>query len=101
MKKARILSLSLAMLMLLASCGEAAVSSGDTSAASDTTSTDTTADPLADNLPEKNWGGADFNLLVRTERLYYLDAEEETGDNAQRRRIRPQQRRGGALRCQA
>ena len=80
MKKTRILSLSLAMLMMLASCGEAAVSSGDASAASDTTSAETTADPLADNLPDKNWGGADFNLLVRTERLYYLDAEEETGD---------------------
>ena len=80
MKKARILSLSLATLMLLASCGEAAVSGGDTSAASDTASAETTVDPLADNLPEKNWGGADFNLLVRTERLYYLDAEEETGD---------------------
>lgn len=80
MKKARILSLSLAMLMLLASCGEAAVSGGDTSAASDTASAETTVDPLADNLPEKNWNGADFNLLVRTERLYYLDAEEETGD---------------------
>lgn len=80
MKKTRILSLSLAMLMMLASCGEAEVSSGDTSAASDTTPAETTADPLADNLPDKNWGGADFNLLVRTERLYYLDAEEETGD---------------------
>ena len=80
MKKTRILSLSLTMLMMLASCGEAAVSSGDASAASDTTPAETTADPLADNLPDKNWGGADFNLLVRTERLYYLDAEEETGD---------------------
>lgn len=54
MKKARILSLSLATLMLLASCGEAAVSGGDTSAASDTASAETTVDPLADNLPEKN-----------------------------------------------
>ena len=68
--------LLIAMLASLASCG------GGTPAADTTapTSLDTTTAPaeteLTDHLPDKDYGGAEVNLLVRTERLYYLDTEE-------------------------
>lgn len=40
----------------------------------------TTDDPLADNLPDVNYNDADVTLLVRTERLYYMKVDEETGE---------------------
>ena len=63
------------------SCGETQLPGDDQNATSESASTEeTTADPLADDLPDKNYGDADFDLLVRTERLYYLQADEENGD---------------------
>ena len=60
------------------SCGDAGDTPGDVNGT--TTAEESTADPLADNLPAKNYEGADVTLLVRTERMYYLSAGEETGD---------------------
>lgn len=82
MNKKQCLCAILAGLSLLnLSCGTGSGYIESTSSLTDTAPTgETTADPLADNLPEKNYGGVDFNLLVRTERLYYLEADEENGE---------------------
>lgn len=66
------------MALTLAACGQEETVGSDTT---DSASVEeTTADPLADDLPEVNYNGADVTLLVRTERLYYLKSDEETGD---------------------
>ena len=40
---------------------------------------ETTTAELVFSLPEKDFGGAEFNILVRTDRMYYLDTEQ-SGD---------------------
>ena len=45
-----------------------------------TTLTDETTELIEKYLPECDYDGAEIKLLVRTERLYYLDADEVTGD---------------------
>jgi len=44
----------------------------------DTTAADTTTAELTDGLPPKSFGGADFNILCRTDKAYEFDIEEET-----------------------
>lgn len=61
------------------SCGQEASPGNETTDGS-TVPEDTTADPLADDLPDIKFDDADVTLLVRTERMYYLSAEEENGD---------------------
>lgn len=75
-KQTRLVSLLLCGLLLSVSCGS---SDGETTEAvtDDTTSTETT-EP-ASTLPDKDYGGIDVNMLVRTEFKYEFGAEE-SGD---------------------
>lgn len=65
------------MALTSAACGEETVGADTTDS---TSAEETTVDPLADDLPDVNYNNADVTLLVRTERLYYLKADDETGD---------------------
>ncbi len=75
-KQTRLVSLLLCGLLLSVSCGS---SDGETTEAvtDDTTSTETT-EP-ASTLPDKDYGGTEVNMLVRTEFKYEFGAED-SGD---------------------
>lgn len=82
----KIISLLLAIIFasgIFAGCGGGgsdAVASGTaeaTTAAEETTAAET---ELTDNLPEKDFGGRDFKVLIRTEWAYEFKITEETGD---------------------
>ena len=86
MKKQRILSIILAALMTATACGTTAqpngggdntTSQGNTG---DTTAGETGRADAKDNLPEKNYNGAEFTILYRNEWAYEFVAEEENGD---------------------
>lgn len=51
-----------------------------TSASATDSAENTASDAMTDHLPEMDFDGDAFNMLVRTERLYYLDVEEQSGD---------------------
>lgn len=80
MKKTRIFSFSLAMLMLLASCGEAAVSGGDTSSASDTTLAETTSRYLDDLPADLKFNNETVSFLYREEIADEFWVEAADGD---------------------
>ena len=67
-------------------CGEGGaldttdIPSGETTVDSETTPALTGHDAVSDDLPQKNYGGKDFNLLVRTAQAYEFAADEENGD---------------------
>ena len=75
-KQTRLVTLLLCGLLLSVSCGS---SDGETTEAvtDDTTSTETT-EP-ASTLPDKDYGGTEVNMLVRTEFKYEFGAED-SGD---------------------
>ena len=68
---ALLLILTLSLALSAASCGKTAAPS-DQSA----TTQGTTSDPMADNLPVRDYGGRDFNILVRTDWAYEFVADE-------------------------
>ena len=74
-KQSRILCFLLAA--LLCSCGQAA-NDGPSETTADSGASDTTA-AETEYLPDRDYEGADFNMLVRTEFLYEFGAEE-SGD---------------------
>jgi len=85
----RLLSAVLIVSLLAVGCNEAEQSSQDTTAA-DVTETETeaeTVDPnsvegrrlVSDELPEKNYGGAEFRILTNDYGVVDFVAEEETG----------------------
>ncbi len=89
MKNARLLSLTLALILAAGtvSCGSSPdVSNDGTTAAQDSGSVDTTVDLLAPpDLPDKDYGGYEFNILLRVEgwgiynnEHFYI--EEENGE---------------------
>lgn len=84
--KRTISALLLIAMLASVSCGSAGTGNDITS--DDTTvseSTETSAETndrenVKDNLPETDFGGDKFTMLVRTERSYEFEAEEENGD---------------------
>lgn len=88
----RFSALLLSMLILLASCSEAApqeTERADTPAAENQTAVPETAAPLTelekrasvkDSLPEKDFGGTEFRISTKRGTLYEIAAEELTGD---------------------
>ena len=82
MKKITAMTLLLAMALSAASCGAGGGTSGDqtTTAGGDTTTAapEDTSPKL--ELPEKNFGGAEFTILSSDINSYEYDAEEQTGD---------------------
>lgn len=84
--KRTISELLLIAMLASVSCGSAGTGNDITS--DDTTvseSTETSAETndrenVKDNLPETDFGGDKFTMLVRTERSYEFEAEEENGD---------------------
>ncbi len=81
MKLRKLTSLGLTSAMLFtASCGGTSTPSDDTTSSDTTTEAVTTANPLADNLPEKDYNGAEFNITINTYCETGYHAEEQTGD---------------------
>ena len=84
--KRTISALLLIAMLASVSCGSAGTGNDITS--DDTTvseSTETSAETndrenVKDNLPETDFGGDKFTMLVRTERSYEFEADEENGD---------------------
>ena len=74
---ARMAALTLALLLTITSsaCGGEVESPEVTTADIVTTEAETT-----EAYPSYDFGGQDFNIFVRPERLYYLDAESQNGD---------------------
>ncbi|MBQ2708738.1 MAG: hypothetical protein IJF67_10770, partial [Clostridia bacterium] len=82
-----VLSLMLLASLILASCGEAAAGSADTTAAGDTTTAapETKAEIISNDLPEKDYGGFEFRMLTNDEvgnirYSFELDSEAENGE---------------------
>lgn len=75
MKKNRI------ALMLVIAAVMNAISCGDNANSDDETTSDTVSDTVTkrDDLPDVNYNGEEFNMLIRTEWAYEFDVEE-TGD---------------------
>ena len=86
MKKTKITAFLLlaAMLTSVASCGDTSASGNETTTgggdSAETTPAETGRDAASDDLPAKNFGGAKFTILDRTDYVYEFEAEEETGD---------------------
>ena len=86
MKKTKITAFLLlaAMLTSVASCGDTSASGNETTTgggdSAETTPAETGRDAVSDDLPAKNFGGAKFTILDRTDYVYEFEAEEETGD---------------------
>ncbi len=87
MQKSKLIAsiLLLTQLAGLIACGGAGSTSTDTQGAEDTTTADTTPvetdrSQIKDNLPEKNYDGAQFSILYRNEWEYEFVAEEQNGD---------------------
>ena len=80
----RLFALLLAALLCCVGCGGNAAGSG-TSGSDETSSAEpdeTTADPMKDNLPEKNFGGKEFHIFSRLNAWYHGNwlVEEADGD---------------------
>ena len=75
-KQTRLVSLLLCGLLLSVSCGSS--DGGTTEAVTDDTTSTETTEP-ASTLPDKDYGGTEVNMLVRTEFKYEFGAEE-SGD---------------------
>ncbi len=79
---------ALLLIAMLASVSCESTGTGNDITSDDTTvseSTETSAETndrenVKDNLPETDFGGDKFTMLVRTERSYEFEAEEENGD---------------------
>lgn len=79
---------ALLLIAMLASVSCESAGTGNDITSDDTTvseSTETSAETndrenVKDNLPETDFGGDKFTMLVRTERSYEFEAEEENGD---------------------
>ena len=74
-----------AIICSAAACGDAGKDekSGETSSKAEVSEPVTTAagrDSVLDDLPDKNFGGAEFIIMDRTKYIYEFTAEEETGD---------------------
>ena len=88
MKKNRQLAMLLCGILCMstiASCGGSGAGSDTTAAggndpAADTTVGETDRSQIKDNLPEKNYNGADFTILYRNEWAYEVLAEEQNGE---------------------
>lgn len=85
MKRKTLLTiLFLTLCATLIGCGAETNTGTDTSAvdttAVDTTPVETTRAEIQDNLPDKDYGGADFTILYRNEWEYEFLAEELTGE---------------------
>ena len=88
MKKNRQLAMLLCGIMCMStitSCGGTTVENnsgngGGTDITSDTTVGETDRSQIKDNLPEKDYGGADFTILYRNEWAYEMLAEEQNGE---------------------
>ena len=68
-----------AILASMSACGGAA-STADTTAADTTTAAPETEKPYLDNLPEQDFGGVDFTMLIRETRADFLVSDEEIGE---------------------
>jgi len=77
MKRTCSLTLLFALILSTFSCGDAASATGTTSL--DETTETPVETSLFDTLPDEDFGGAEFRMLVPTE-LDYEFAEEQTGD---------------------
>ena len=65
------------------SAGTADVTTDDTTVVQDSAETTAAGDDresVSDDLPARDFGGDKFTMLVRTERKYEFEAEEENGD---------------------
>ena len=77
----RTLSFILMLALLSAvSCGSGGNSGTDSTAPQTQPEAETTEKPYADNLGEYDFGGKDYNILVRETRIADLFCESETGD---------------------
>ena len=79
MKRSLSFILMLALLSTV-SCGSGGSTGTDSTAPQTQPEAETTEKPYADNLGEYNFGGSDYNILVRETRIADLFCESETGD---------------------
>ena len=81
LKFKRLLSLSLAVIMLfvIAACAADSGAGETTGNAATTAGTEVNTDILA-YLPEQNFNGEAFNIMCRTDQIYEFNIESETGD---------------------
>lgn len=81
MKMKRItLTLLLAAMLILTACGSQSGTISDTAAAADTViEIEDTVNPLADNLPEEDYGGYDFRIMSDNDYIFFIYAEELNG----------------------
>ena len=85
MKKQRLFSFILAVLMTATACGTTAQPGNDTEPSGTTAPEETTVGETGraqakDSLPDKKYDGAEFTILYRDEWAYEFLAEEENGD---------------------
>ena len=73
-RKFTVIALLIAMLAAMTACG--GTTAADTTAADTTTAAPETEKPYLDNLPEKDFGGVPFTILIRETRAAYLVADE-------------------------
>lgn len=82
--KKRLISASLLICLLLASCGSEGNSGGnETTDGTSEKQEDTTTEELTDGLENVDYGGAEFNIVYSADQLgnaWPYDAETETGD---------------------
>ncbi len=80
MKKKIILSLLIAAQLSTLACGDSQGSGKETTVGADTTTAETAAPDPLDALPQKNYNGESFTMLIRKGSLPKLYMEEATGD---------------------
>lgn len=80
MKKQTVIAAALAVLLLASCSSEVNDQTAGTSSAADTQTAADTESTAFDAVPALDFGGKELRMLQQSQNLYYIDAEEETGD---------------------